>query len=233
MRSLYLFAALTASASTVFAQSAPSDEEVIKQIFDEALSHGTAFSNLSDLVAHYPGRLSGSKNLEGAIVWGQGALKTAGADKVFTQETMVPHWERGPAESVKIVGGDALTCLALGGSVPTPPEGISAQVVEVKSLAEVEQLGREKLAGKIVFFNRPFDPTLVSTFNAYAGAVDQRAGGPSASAKVGAVAVVVRSMTLSHDDVPHTGALSYAPDVTKIPAAAISWLAADRLSAAL
>jgi hypothetical protein len=122
-----------------------------------------------------------------------------------------------------------LAVTALGGSVGTPAGGLSAPVVEVQSLADVERLG-SGVRGKIVFYNRPMDPT-IDTFKAYGKAVDQRVAGPSQAARFGAVAVLVRSMTtLADDDHPHTGTLAYHIDAPKIPAAALSTHAANLLS---
>ena len=148
----------------------------------------------------------------------------------------MPHWERGAKETVTLLqagGTEPLAALALGGSVPTPASGVLAEVVEVKSLDEVVALGRAKLAGKIVFFNRPMDPLPIKPAAAYSGAGDQRTRGPSVAAKYGAVAALTRSLTHAQDDVPHTGSTTYAPENPKIPAAALSTVAADKLSAAL
>ena len=98
---------------------------------------------------------------------------------------------------------------ALGGSVATPSVGLKANVIEVFGLEELEALGKEKIDGKIVFFNRPMDPTYISTFTAYGKAVDQRALGAFEASKYGAIGVIVRSMTLRVDDFPHTGGLTY------------------------
>jgi hypothetical protein len=106
-------------------------------------------------------------------------------------------------------------------------------VVEVKSLEEVQKLGRQNIEGRIVFYNRPMDPTLVNTGQAYGGAVDQRSRGAIEAAKYGAVGVVVRSMTLALDDHPHTGMMRYMDSVTKIPACAISTVGAVQLSEAI
>jgi Zn-dependent M28 family amino/carboxypeptidase len=121
---------------------------------------------------------------------------------------------------------------ALGGSIATPAGGITSGVLEVKSFEELERLGKAA-AGKIIFFNRPMDPALVNTFEAYTGAVDQRSRGAIQGARSGAVAVLVRSMTLAIDGVPHTGGMGYQDGVTKIPAAAISTRDAEKLSALL
>src|SRR5690606_13147333 len=95
---------------------------------------------------------------------------------------------------------------------------------EVQGLEELETLGREKLEGKIVFFNRPMDPTAINAFEAYSGAVDQRYSGAQEAARYGALGVIVRSLNLRLDDFPHTGSMSYgdAPASQRIPAAAIS-----------
>jgi Zn-dependent M28 family amino/carboxypeptidase len=147
---------------------------------------------------------------------------------------MVPHWERGKKEDVVVLGKKpyALAACALGMSIGTPKAGITAEVVEVHSFEELRTLG-SAAQGKIVFFNRPFDPALVNTFQAYGRAVDQRGGGAVEAAKVGGVAALVRSMTLRHDRVPHTGWMGYEDSVKKVPAAAVSTVDADSLSALL
>ena len=109
--------------------------------------------------------------------------------------------------------------------------GILAEVIEVKSLEEAKALG-DKMEGKIVFFNRPFDDTLINTFKAYGGCVDQRVNGAAVCGEFGAKGVIVRSMTNSIDDFPHTGTMSYGdlPKEKHIPTAAISSRAANNLS---
>jgi CheY-like chemotaxis protein len=163
-------------------------------------------------------------------------LEKLGLDKVWLQPVMVPRWERGVPEYAYIETSPGVTSLtniaALGGSAPTPVGGLKAEVVEVLGIHELEKLGREKIAGKIVFFNRPMDPTLIQTFQAYGGCVDQRYSGAKEAAKYGAVGVIVRSLSLKLDDHPHTGAMSYGdlPMDNRIPAAAISTNGADYLS---
>jgi acetylornithine deacetylase/succinyl-diaminopimelate desuccinylase-like protein len=118
----------------------------------------------------------------------------------------------------------------LGGSIATPKDGISAGIVEVDGLEGLEKLGKEKIQGKIVFFNQPMDPTFIETFHAYGKAVAQRWGGAMKAAKYGAVGVVVRSCTTEQDDNPHTGVMGYNDSITKIPACAISTNGANWLS---
>lgn len=185
---------------------------------------------LYDLCAKAPHRLSGSKGAEVAVAWTEAQLKTIGAANIKQIPCMVPKWVRGPVESATMSPGGKLTICALGGSIGTPKGGIEAEVIEVKSIEEAEALG-EKGRGKIVFYNRPFDPTTIN--GAYGGAVNQRTQGAIAAAKSNAVAVLVRSMTYSTDDVPHTGAMRYADGVKQIPSAALGIKSAEKLSAAL
>jgi hypothetical protein len=219
------------------AGSSATEEATLRKIYDEALTHGQAYANLRTLVTQTPGRLSGSPALARAVAWAELTLTALQLDRVYRQEVMVPHWERGAPESVTLLPppgtkGEAvpLAAAALGGSAAGE---VTAEVVEVRSLAEVEQLGREKLAGRIVFFNRPMDPTTIIPGTAYFTAGDQRNQGPALAAKQGAAAVLTRSLTHAHNDVPHTGATGRYPGRPGLPAAALSTVAADRLSAAL
>ncbi|MDP7236185.1 MAG: M20/M25/M40 family metallo-hydrolase [Candidatus Latescibacteria bacterium] len=216
----------------VHAQS--EDETTIKSIFDERLTSGEMYELLRELCKDIGPRLSGSEGAAKAVDWGKQVMETYGFDRVFLQEVMVPHWERGEKEQVQVVnvpeGMIELRALAIGGSVGTPAEGITAEVVIVNSLDEVGALGRDKIEGKIVFYNRAFDQTVVSTGAGYGGAVDQRGGGPSKAAEYGAAAVVIRSVSSAFDDEPHTGGLRYRDGIERIPAAALGFHSADRLT---
>jgi carboxypeptidase Q len=218
------------------AEDTAADEKMLRAIYTAALTTSPAYAHLSELTAKFPGRLSGSKNLEGAVLWARATLEQTGVDRLELQPVMVPHWERGPKEFVRLapalIGGKApvLTSVALGGSVPTPDDGLQAQVIELHSL---DELKTTDVKGKIVFFNRPMNPEYITTGHAYGEAGDQRNRGPGEAAKYGAVGALVRSLTLALDDVPHTGTTSYLPNFPRIPAAALSTLAADQLSAAL
>ena len=209
--------------------------EMAEKLRTEILVHGQAYANLRELTA-IGSRLSGSDAAARAVTWGQDKLASYGFDQVSRQPVQVPRWERGKIERASIISTGAkaipLRVAALGNSVGTPAGGVEASVVEVQSLKEVAELG-EKLKGKIVFYNHPMDATLEDTFKAYGEAGDQRFAGPRQAAKFGAVAVLVRSLTLLTDDHPHTGATHYDPQGLQIPAAALSTVAADRLSARL
>lgn len=213
------------------------DSVNIKQLFDSALTEGKSYEWLRDLTQNIGGRLSGSAEAQKAVEWGEKLMKEVGLDSVWLQPVMVPHWVRGEKEiaNYKVNGIQKnVPICALGFSIATPSEGVLASIIEVKSLEEAKALG-SKMEGKIVFFNRPFDNTLIQTFKAYGGCVDQRVNGAAICGQFGAKGVIVRSMTNSIDDFPHTGTMSYGdlPEEKYIPAAAISSKAAEILSADL
>ncbi len=214
--------------------SQQSDSLAIRKIYDEILMNGKCYQNLDYLCNKIGNRISGSPQAAAAVEWAKQAMIDAGADTVFLQEVMVPHWVRGEKEvgmivNSKNIGSKDVAVKALGGSVGTGVDGITANVIEVKTFEELTKLGAQ-VKGKIVFFNRAFDAKLISTGSMYGGAVNQRGSGPSEAAKYGAVGVVVRSMTLANDDFPHTGALHYKEGVAQIPACAISTKGANLLS---
>ncbi|MEZ0610254.1 M28 family peptidase [Fibrella sp. WM1] len=228
--------ALAGSALTAVAQTPQPDSVFIRSIYNEALANDKAHDWLRHLTQQIGPRLSGSEGAKKAVAWTKQLMEQQGFDRVFLQNIMVPHWVRGAKEEAYILVDRQKTVVpiaALGGSVATPAKGIQAQVVEVKSLAELDKLGEAGIKGKIVFFNRPMDPTKINTFEAYGGAVDQRGSGATFAAKFGAVGAIVRSMTNALDDFPHTGSLRYGPGVPLIPAAAISTNGAEKLSALL
>ena len=211
------------------------DESMIKKIFDEALSQGHSYAMLEQLTREAGPRLSGSPGAAAGVEWSRQVMQQYGFDSVWLQPVMVPHWVRGLKEVGRItnskkLGAISVNICALGGSVGTGDDGLLAQVVEVKNFDELRQLGTKNIQGKIVFFNRPMDPTRINTFGAYGGAVDQRSSGASEAAKYGAVGVVVRSMGSNLEEYPHTGGMRYAPNIAQIPAVAIATRHADWLS---
>lgn len=212
------------------------DSLMIRKIYDEELVNGKSYENLRYLCKNIGQRLSGSANAQKAVDWGKKLMESYGFDKVYLQPCMVPHWVRGAKEEGAIVKGDkriSVHIAALGMSVATPKNGITAPVIELHSLKELETLGKDVIKGKIVFFNRPFDERFIETLQAYGTAGDQRFAGPAAAAKYGAAGVIVRSLTGRQDDYPHTGATAYVKDGLNIPAAAISTNDANKLSAML
>jgi carboxypeptidase Q len=241
-RPSFTLAALMAASALVLIASAhvragqPSAyEDVAARLLRTGLREQGAYATLRKLLSVGP-RLTGSAQAEAAVNLMAGQMTALGFDRVRTEPTTVGHWVRGTVEEGRILSKKAGTIpvkvRALGNSVATPAGGLTAGIVEVHSIAELETIG-DRARGKIVFFNGAMDPTLLDTFAAYGGAVSQRAGGAVAAAKAGAVAAVVRSMTLAVNDDPHTGTMSYEPGVPQIPAVTISTAAADRLDALL
>ncbi|MDB6056072.1 MAG: peptidase [Verrucomicrobiales bacterium] len=221
---------------TSFCSVGQEEASAIKNIFNEELSNGHAYTMLDHLANRIGGRLSGSPQAAVAVEWGKSTMESMSIDRVWLQEVMVPHWVRGEKEQASITVGSkkqVLRICALGNSIGTGPKGIAAAVIEVKSFLELEKLGKEKIAGNIVFFNRPMDPKEIYTGTAYGGAVDQRGRGVVEAARFGALGVVVRSVTLAMDDHPHTGSVQYSNTVAKIPACAISTMGASVLSQAI
>lgn len=209
------------------------DSLMIRRIYDEALSSSKSYEWLRYLTKQIGPRLSGSTGAAKAVAWTKQVMEQEGFDRVYLQDVMVPHWVRGAKEEAYIINGKQKTKVpiaALGGSVPTPAKGIRAGVIEVKTFQELRALGREKVQGKIVLFNRPMDPKKLNTFEAYGGAVEQRANGASEAAKLGGVGAIVRSMASNLDDYPHTGGMRYGVGVPLIPTAAISTNGAELLS---
>lgn len=219
---------------TVFNSQAQDHEKNLRTIFDEALTNGQSYPMLEYLSLNIGHRLSGSPSAAAAVEYTRQQMESYGFDKVYLQPVMVPHWVRGQKEIGRIVnskfGSQDVNVIALGNSVGTGPEGLLAEVIEVQSLDELAELGRKKIEGKIVFFNRPMDPKHIHTGHAYGGAGDQRVKGPSEAAKYGAVGAINRSLTLAYNDTPHTGTLVYEEGVAQIPAVAISTVGADYLS---
>ena len=236
--SIFLFSCnkttLNKSSETILSKEEKNDSTKIKSLFNSALTEGKSYEWLRDLTQNIGGRLSGSKEAQLAVEWSEQLMKEVGFDSIWLQPVMVPHWIRGDKEVANYTSNGVkkeVAICALGFSVATPKEGISAEVIEVKSLEEASALGT-KMKGKIVFFNRAFDNTLIHTFKAYGGCVDQRVRGAAICGKFGAKGVIVRSMTNAIDNFPHTGTMSYGdlPNEKYIPAAAISSLAAESLS---
>src|SRR4030042_6377210 len=210
------------------------DSILIRRIFCEALSSRVAYENLRYLCKNTKGRISGTLQAEAAIEFTRQTMVNMGLDTVFLQELMVKRWVRGNREiasvNSEISGNHELTISGLGTSVGTGYEGIIGKVVEVHSFEDLEKLGLDNVKGRIVFFNRPMDPALFNTFSAYGQAADQRTQGASGAAKYGAIGVIVRSLTTSLDDFPHTGVLYYEEGIPKIPAVCVSTMDAELLS---
>lgn len=213
------------------------DSTVLSKIYNEALTSGEAYENLRGLCLTAPKRLSGSPGAQKAVDYMKGVMEKCGFDKVWLQPCMVPRWERGAPEEGFIIDPSgkkihANVC-ALGGSRPTPSDGMTAPVVEIDSFDDLDKLGKKGIQGKIVFYNNKFDDTKINTFEAYGKAVQYRWAGPHEAERYGAVAVLVRSVTSSIDTFPHTGVMRMDSLKALIPSAAIATKDADLLASML
>jgi hypothetical protein len=212
------------------------DSLFIRKLADDILAKGKAHENLRVLCKTVGARLSGSPQMVLAEAWGVKTLQDMGADKVYLQECMVPHWVRGGKDEVVINYTNAagkkikqqLDVLALGNSVGTNGKALTAPIILINDFNELEQK-KEAIKGKIVLFNNIFSPLNISPGKSYGESGAYRRQGPGRAAKYGAVAVMIRSVTGSTDNNPHTGATNYDTLYPKIPAAAIGLQDADRL----
>ena len=207
------------------------DSIFIKKMSDDILVNGKAYEWLHYLTKKIGNRISGSDAFAKAMDWGKNTMEEAGASNITMQECKVPHWLRGNGDEVKIISLNnkketiRLNAIALGNSIGS---SVTANVIAIKNFDELEQR-KDEVKGKIVFFNYAFNQTYVETFKAYGEAGKYRYAGPSKAAQYGAVGCLVRSLSGSTDNFPHTGMMKYNEDVAKIPAAALGLQDADKL----
>ncbi len=222
MRKLLLLFALLPLMTT--AQKA--DSIFIRKIANDILVNGKAYEHLRYLTKQIGGRLAGSPQMTIAENWGLKTLKELGADNAYLQECMVPHWVRGGEDKATVISVDGkkqkrqLDVLALGNSLGSGKNGVTAEVIAVASYDELEKR-KDEVKGKIVFYNYPFNPTYIRPGQAYGESGVYRRSGPSHAAKYGAVGAIVRSLTEATDNNPHTGATLYNDSFPKIPAVAV------------
>jgi carboxypeptidase Q len=211
----------------------------LKQLQKAALDSDYAYRQVAHLSNNIGPRLSGSAQAAKAVEYVADELKALGCN-VQLEKAMVPHWVRGEetAALVQFPGQtpnttQKIVLCALGGSVATSKTGIEAEVLVTKNFDELKSMPREKIAGKIVLFNYPFDKQIAAegrSFQAYGEAVVYRSDGPSAAARRGAVACLIRSVGSSDYRLPHTGLTEYASDAPKIPAGAVTAEDADLIA---
>ena len=229
MRSVIIFFLLIVAGAGHSQQGIDLDKEAlkVKEFYDEILTNGQCYEWLYEMCTTIGPRLSGTPQAAAAVEYTRQIMDSLGLDSVWLQPCVVPRWSRGEKEIGRIVGSTIigttdLNIVALGNSVGTGRNGVTAEIVEVLSLDELRDMPDAEVKGKIVFFNRPLDVTLINTFHAYGRAVDQRGSGPIEAAKKGAVAAIVRSMTTGLDDIPHTGSTGISDEGFNIPAVAVS-----------
>src|SRR6267378_2201660 len=211
----------------------------LKQLQKAAVESDYAYRQVAHLANNIGPRLSGSAQAAKAVEYVAAELKALGCD-VQLEKVMVPHWVRGEETAALVqFHGQApnttqkIVLCALGGSVATPKNGIEAEVLVVKNFDELKSMPREKVAGKIVLFNYPFDKQMAAegrSSQAYGEAVVYRSHGPSAAARQGAVACLIRSVGGADYRLPHTGQTNYANDAPKIPAGAVTAEDADLIA---
>ncbi len=241
MNKFFILCALTFSFYSSYAQD--KDSLFIKKLSEEILTNGRSYEDLRVLTKQIGGRLAGSPQMVKAEQWGLKTMQSLNPDKAWLQECMVPHWVRGGNDKAAVLdvklntkgkiqkGNLPLDVIALGNSVGSQ-KPLTAPVIEVASFDELEEK-KDQVKGKIVFYNYHFNPTFIRTFDSYRDAVGYRGQGASRAAKYGAVGVIIRSMSHSTDNFPHTGSLRYDSAYTKIPAVAVGLQDADKLSAIL
>ena len=206
---------------------------------DAALTDPYAVSELQHLTDNIGPRLSGSPQAEQAVQYVAAEMRSLGAE-VQLEKTPVPHWVRG-AETAQLVSWPGMApettqkivLTALGGSVPTPADGLTANVIVVNSFSDLKALSADAVKGKILLFNEHFDKRLAAQgqgFEAYGQAVAYRMAAPTLGASHGAVAVLVRSVGGADYRLPHTGMTMYDPQLQKIPAAAVTAEDADLIA---
>lgn len=213
-------------AATAKAAAPAYSQATAEQLIGPALTEGHAYARLAELTDGIGPRLSGSEGAAAAVQWAVRSFKADGV-QVWTEPVKVPRWvrgeERGEVLASERTRGHPLMLTALGGSAPTPAEGVTAEVVEVTSLEEVAALGAA-VKGKIVFFNHTM--AVAADYGRFAGL---RGRGPAVAAKAGAVGVLVRSLATASLRTPHTGSTRFDDGDPRIPAAAVSTEDADLL----
>tara|TARA_B100000085_G_scaffold280546_1_gene305617 strand:+ start:1547 stop:2932 length:1386 start_codon:yes stop_codon:yes gene_type:complete len=211
--------------------------DVINTFYSDALELRESYELLRVLSKDIGPRPSGSEGAKKAVLWSKEVMENYGFDSVYLQEVMVPHWERGDVEEAYFYEGKEkinLSILGAGGTVSTPSEGITAKVIEVSSLDEVDELGRENIEGKIVFYNKAFNQRYINVGTSYGETGFQRRTGAVKAAEHGALASVFRSLSSStYEDFPHTGGMSYKEGLDSIPHGGLGVLSSEKLSKAI
>lgn len=235
MKNLIVLFILVFSAYDAFTQS---DEQIIKSIYEEQLSNSSSYENLRYLSKGIGNRINGSSKLSAAIEFTRQLMIDYQFDTVYLQPVMVPNWKRGNKEIVKVVnsislGNKLLHCISFGNSVGTGPDGLSGKILEVKSLDDLKLIEKNKIQGKILFLNKTIDLSKFDILSEYSKNIGVRQNGANIAAEKGAIAIIVRSLSVGIDHNAHTGNMSYSNPNKKIPALAIGNEEADMLSSLL
>jgi hypothetical protein len=200
---------------------------------DEALQGTRAYEIVRSLTVEVGPRPAGSAADRRAVEWGLRTMRELGFANVRAEAVKVPHWDAGISTGeITSPWPQPMVLLPLGGSVGTPDGGIEAEVVTVPSLEDLEKTDPGKVRGKIVFLNKRMERKRDGSD--YGPTVAGRGRGASVAAKLGAVALLLRSVGTDNNRTPHTGAMrSEEGAAPRIPAAALSNPDADLLEAQL
>lgn len=212
---LALVAAPAAGRAAGTTGPSPRQKEAADRLIGAALTSRWGYDELADLCDRIGHRLSGSPEFEQATLWAEAAMKQAGLSNVRREPVMIPRWVRGEERAwIESPVRRELNILGLGMSVGTPPGGVTAEVAVVSNWGELAALGEAGVTGKIVLYDVPYA--------GYGPTVAYRWDGANRAARLGAVAILLRSVGPVSLDTPHTGTLGYADDAPKIPAAAVT-----------
>lgn len=228
-----LFSILISSKSFLIAQQKENSDSIwISSFYRTALTQGESYENLRSLCKDVGARISGSAAAQMAVEWSKQKMDSYGFDRVYLQPVYVPHWVRGTKENGWIRTKNdkliKLKLLALGGSVGT--NGLlEGQLIVFNKLEDLKNAKSSTVKGKVVFINQPMDAAQINTFNAYGGCYPIRGDGAVEAARLGAKAVIIRSLAMSVDPHPHTGSMHYEDGIEKIPAAAVSTEDAEQI----
>ncbi|MES1243825.1 MAG: M20/M25/M40 family metallo-hydrolase [Acidobacteriota bacterium] len=232
MRALALLPLLLGAAAPGSAQDFQATASALR---DEALKGTRAFEIVRSITTEVGPRSAGSAGDARAVEWGVRTMKALGFQNVRAETVTVPHWDRG-AESGEIVSPwpQPVHLAALGGSVGTPAAGIEAEVVQVPDVSALESTDpalAARVKGRIVFIDRRMERR--KNGQGYGEAVGGRSRGAALAGKLGAAAVLIRSVGTDNNRTPHTGGMRYEDGGPRIPAAALSNPDADLLEGQL
>lgn len=222
---------VTSNAAEARESAAPLSDSVLAEaraLRERALSDDTAYELTRSLTSEVGPRLAGSPGDSRAVAWAVAKLQALGFSNVRAEPVTVPRWVRGEARAgITAPWPQVLAVVALGGSIGTPAEGIEAEVVPVSTLDDLKAQPRERIAGRIVFFTPRMERSRDG--HGYGKVVSPRSTGAAEAARLGAVAMVMRSAGTSVSRTPHTGAQHYSDGIPPIPAFALSNPDADML----
>lgn len=208
------------------------NQKVAEQLAQKAQSSSLGYDIVESLTVEVGPRLAGSEQDKVAVDWAIAKLQSLGFDRVYKEPVTVPVWRRGIAKaSILSPFPQPLVVTALGGSIATPAQGLSATIVRFDTLQDLQNAEAGSLNDKIAFIDAKTERHRDG--KGYGQTASGRSRGAVAAAEKGAVGIIIRSIGTDHDRMAHTGMMRYEEGVTAIPAAAISNPDADLINAML